>query len=108
MPTYLYLCPNHGEFEEYHSISHLIEDCPKCQADNAGAVQKVKRLICGTTKGVVELTGNELVAKTKEDIVKLKRDMHSDTKVYSNLLGEAKYESLQKKLDEGKRNRKNR
>ena len=34
MPTYLYLCPEHGEFEEYHSISFKLEKCPLCEKEN--------------------------------------------------------------------------
>lgn len=61
------------------------------------------RLISLGAKGVVELTGNELVTKTKEDIVKLKKEMHSSTKVYANMLGEEKYHNLQTKLDQQKK-----
>lgn len=61
------------------------------------------RLISLGAKGIVELTGNELVTKTKEDIVKLKKEMHSSTKVYANMLGEEKYHNLQTKLDQQKK-----
>jgi putative FmdB family regulatory protein len=45
MPTYLYECPVHGEFEHMHSITETLEDCPVCKAENKAEPQKVKRLI---------------------------------------------------------------
>lgn len=38
MPTYEYLCPDCGVFEEFHSISAKLSHCPRCSAE-------VKRLI---------------------------------------------------------------
>lgn len=99
MPTYLYECPDHGEFEEYHSMSHLIEDCPKCQEEGKEKVQKVKRLICSTSKGVVELTGQDLVDKVKADAKQLQKDAAKSEKLYANILGEDKYHQLQTKMD---------
>lgn len=99
MPTYLYECPDHGEFEEYHSMSHLIEECPLCQKEGKEVIQKVKRLICGTAKGVVELTGQDLVDKVKGDAKQLQRDAAKSEKLYANILGEAKYHELQTKMD---------
>lgn len=52
MPTYLYECPIHGEFEQQHSISETIENCPKCEAENKPA-QKVKRLIASGTSFIL-------------------------------------------------------
>jgi putative FmdB family regulatory protein len=49
MPTYLYECPAHGEFEHQHSITDELEFCPKCQEENPSVLQKVKRLIAGGT-----------------------------------------------------------
>lgn len=54
MPTYLYECPVHGEFEHQHSISEKLEDCPQCESElkdklDAPAPCKVKRLISGGT-----------------------------------------------------------
>lgn len=48
MPTYLYKCPNHGEFEESHSINEVLEECPKCKEENLQP-QKIVRLISGGT-----------------------------------------------------------
>jgi putative FmdB family regulatory protein len=103
MPTYLYECKDHGEFEEYHSISHLIEECPKCQAEGKEVVQKVKRLICGTSKGIVELTGQDLVDKVKADAKQLQKDAAKNENIYANVLGESHYHNLQTKMDRRRR-----
>lgn len=100
MPTYLYECPTHGEFEEYHSMSIKLEKCPQCTAE--GKDQEIKRLISSGSKGVVELYGQDLVDKIKGDIRKLKADAAKDEKVYANLLGEEKYQNLQTKMDQQK------
>jgi putative FmdB family regulatory protein len=47
MPTYLYECPIHGEFEHQHSIKEELEFCPKCEEEGHPAPEKVKRLIAG-------------------------------------------------------------
>lgn len=104
MPTYLYECKTHGEFEEYHSMSVTLEDCPKCQAEGT-EVQKLKKLINCGTRGVVELTGSDLDDKIKADVQQLKKDMHKSDKVYANLLGEQKYHELQTKMDRAKSGR---
>ena len=101
MPTYEYLCPEHGEFEEMHSIVTKLEFCPKCK--EAGKEQAITRLICSATPGTVELVGQELVDKLKADTRQLKRDMAKSDKVYANMLGEDRYESLQKRMDKQKR-----
>ena len=44
MPTYVYKCELHGEFEETHSMSEILEDCPKCKEEGLEP-QKVTRLI---------------------------------------------------------------
>ena len=38
MPTYEYHCPKCGEFEQFHSISTVLTECPTCGS-------KVRRLI---------------------------------------------------------------
>lgn len=49
MPTYLYQCDIHGEFEHQHSIAEELEICPKCQEENQSTPKKLKRLIAGGT-----------------------------------------------------------
>jgi len=102
MPTYLYECQVHGEFEEYHSMSKMLEVCPKCQ--EAGLEpQKLKQLINCSSKGVVELTGHELIQKTKEDAQKFKKEVYSSEKLYANVLSENNYQNLQTQIDKNKR-----
>lgn len=103
MPTYLYLCEIHGEFEEEHSIKITLEDCSKCKADGL-IPQKLKPLISGGSgRGIVELYGNDLITKCKEDAQKLKKDMHKSANTYANMLGETRYNDLQTKMDRQKR-----
>lgn len=103
MPTYEYECPEHGIFEEYHSIKIKLEHCPQCK--DGGKEQEVKRLISLGSKGVVELVGQELVDKLKADAQVLKKDAAAKEKVYANLLGEDKYQSLQNRLDQQRKDK---
>lgn len=48
MPTYLYECEVHGEFEESHSIIEELQECPKCKEEGL-SVNKPKKLISGGT-----------------------------------------------------------
>jgi putative FmdB family regulatory protein len=54
MPTYTYRCEVHGEFEEAHSITEQLEECPKCKEEGLPA-QKPTRLI--SSGGTFILTG---------------------------------------------------
>lgn len=45
MPTYLYKCEIHGEFEEIHSIKEVLSECPKCKEENTNPPGKLVRLI---------------------------------------------------------------
>jgi putative FmdB family regulatory protein len=101
MPTYDYLCPVHGEFEEVHSITTVLTHCPKCKED--GNDTEVKRLISCATPGTVELTGQELIDKVKSDTQQLKKDMQKSDKVYANMLGESRYHDLQTRMDRRKK-----
>lgn len=100
MPTYLHVCENlecNNEWEDYYSMSQdPPKVCPKCSQETA------KRVICGSNRGIVELYGTDLVDKIKGDVRKLKSDAAKDEKVYANLLGEEKYQSLQTKMDQQK------
>jgi putative FmdB family regulatory protein len=97
MPTYEYECPQHGEFEETHSITIKLTHCPKCKEE--GKEQEIKRLISLGGKGVVELAGQDLVDQVKRDAKQLQRDAGKSEKIYSNLIGESHYQNLQQKLD---------
>lgn len=77
------------------------EECPECKAKG-----NIIRLISGGSgRGIVELTGHDLIAKTKEDAQKFKQEVYSNEKTYANFIGESKYQSIQQGLDRGKRNR---
>ena len=99
MPEYLHLCEScNYEFElEYSIKDEPPKVCPKCGKET------VKRLINCTTKGVVELYGQDLVDKIKTDTQQLKKEIYSSEKAYSNYIGETHYENLQKKIDKQKR-----
>jgi hypothetical protein len=104
MPTYLYKCPIHDEFEEEHSIKIKLEFCPKCAEEGKPDV-KIERLINCTSKGVVELYGQDLVDKVKSDTKQFKKEIYSNENSYANVLGDDKYESLQKQIYSAKRDR---
>ena len=99
MPIYEHLCNTcKHEWEDSYSIKlDPPKECPSCKAED------VVRLISLGGRGVVELTGQELVDKCKADGQALKRDAHAKEKVYANLLGEQKYQDLQVRLDKQKR-----
>jgi hypothetical protein len=103
MPTYIYCCQRHGEFEEFHSITIKLEDCPKCIEEGTSPPEKVQRLINSMTKGVVQLEGNDLVAFVKESAKNEQREAASNEKKYANLLGEQKYNDMQTRFDRNRR-----
>jgi putative FmdB family regulatory protein len=106
MPTYEFQCQDcKHEWEDFLSIKAPDpEECPGCHTKG-----KTLRLISGGSgKGVVELTGQDLVDKIKSDAKKIKQDAAKDEKVYANLLGDDKYHSLQTKMDQQKRIRRSR
>jgi hypothetical protein len=102
MPTYLYTCPIHGKFEEEHSIKIKLDFCSKCTEEGKLDVP-VERLINCVTKGVVELSGQELIARAKQEGKQLAKDAAKSEKIYSNLLGEGRYNDLQTRMDRRKR-----
>lgn len=99
MPTYEHQCETcTHEWEDMYSVTAPIPDtCPQCGANT------VKRLISLGGKGIVELTGNDLVEKIKQDANQMKRDARNSEKLYANLIGEARYQSLQQSIDKRKR-----
>lgn len=101
MPTYEYLCDVHGEFEEIHSITIKLEHCPKCAEE--GKVQPVKRLISLGARGVVELSGQDLVDHVKSDAKRIQKEASKDANKYASLLGEDRYHQMQTQLDRRKR-----
>lgn len=101
MPLYEHQCQSpdcNYEWEDSYSIKvDPPKECPKCHKQTA------KRVISLGGKGIVELTGQDLIDKIKSDTKQLKKDMHKSDKVYANMLGESKYEALQQRLDRQKR-----
>lgn len=102
MPTYQHSCCNEEckhEFEDFYSITKdPPTTCPKCGQET------VKRVIAdNSSRGIVELYGEDLKEKVKSDAAKLKRDMHKSEKIYSNLLGDSKMEQVQQRIDKQKR-----
>lgn len=104
MPTYTYACvPNDTEFEEFHSIKIVLEDCPICK-EKGLPPHAPKRLISGGSgRGIVELTGQELMDKGKEDARKFANEVQSSEKKYANILGEGKYQDMQQRMDKRRR-----
>lgn len=95
MPTYLYKCLNKeciGEFEEYHSISIKLEECPHCKESGRGA-QPVERLINGggSGKGIVEQSFAEFKENLPNEVAKIKQRASRDQNFLANLVGESKF-----------------
>ena len=85
MPTYLYKCDtenckNYPEFEEFHSISTNVDNCPECGS-------KVTRLINCEGGAKVELFGQDFVDKIKSDAKQLKKEVHKNENLMANLVG---------------------
>jgi putative FmdB family regulatory protein len=101
MPIYEHLCETCTyEWEDEYSIKADPPDtCPNCKS------KTVKRLISLGGKGVVELTGQDLIDKCKSDAKKIQIEASKDENTYANLLGYDKYHELQTKIDRRKRKR---
>jgi putative FmdB family regulatory protein len=101
MPIYDLECSNcQYAFEDYFSTTEKPTTlCPKCNQET------VKIVINCMTKGVVVLTGQELVDKCVADGKKMAREASKDEKLYANLLGESKMHELQTRMDRKKRER---
>lgn len=101
MPDYEHICTNEEckhEWEDTYSINkEPPKECPKCHKQTA------KRVISLNSKGIVELSGQELVNKVKSDARELSRNAAKKEKVYANLLGEDKYHQMQTSMDRRKR-----
>lgn len=102
MPTYDHVCTSEEckfEWEDFYSIkADPPKNCPQCNKET------VQRLISGGCgRGIVELTGRDLVDKVKADAQVLKREAYANERTYSNIIGESRYQSLQQRLDKQKR-----
>ena len=97
MPEYEHECQNENCKHEWDDTYSILADppklCPKCGLETA------KRVISLGGKGIVELSGQDLVDKVKADAKQLQRDASKDSKIYANLLGEDRYHKMQTQLD---------
>lgn len=101
MATYEHICTAEDcQFEWEDSYSIKLDPpkfCPKCNKETA------KRLISLGGKGIVELTGQDLVDKCKADAKKIKEEASKDANKYASLIGEDKYNAIQTRMDRQKR-----
>ena len=102
MPTYLYECPIHKEFEEFHSITITLTECPKCKKEGKEP-QQLKRLIASATPGKVELQGQDLVDHIKSDAKRIQKEASKSDVKYANLIGESRYQQIQTQMDKRRR-----
>ena len=58
MPTDLYKCEIHGEFEESHSIKELLTECPLCKKEGINPPKKIERLISSGSTFVLKRGGS--------------------------------------------------
>lgn len=111
MPTYEYscLCPiedgGHGDFEELHSSSDeaKLKECPFCRKEKNISTLVQRNISGGSGRGIVILEGQDFIAKTKSDAQQFKKDVHKSENLYSNVLGNDKYQSLQQHIDKQRR-----
>jgi hypothetical protein len=101
MPTYLHQCDNAeclNEWEDYYSIaSEPKTTCPVCQ-------QQGHRVIAGGSgRGIVSLTGQDLVNKVKADGANIERHAATSENFASNFIGEGLYEKRQQEMDTAKK-----
>jgi len=101
MPTYQHECTDESckhEWEDFYSMSQQPPKvCPQCHKETA------KRVISATGGGRVLLTGDDLLSSLKQDVSKMKKDIYSSEKNYANVLGEDRYQTIQKQLDSNKK-----
>ena len=97
MPEYDHMCTNeecnHEWSDEYSIKQDPPTTCPKCGKETA------KRLISLTGKGVVELSGQDLINKAVADGKQIERESYTNENKYSNLIGESKYNEIQSNMD---------
>lgn len=100
--TYEHICKDKDcayEWEDEYSIKDdPPTTCPKCKKETA------QRLVSGGSgRGVVELYGEDLVNKVREDAKKFKKEVYSSEKTYANVIGESNYQKLQSSMDKNRR-----
>jgi putative FmdB family regulatory protein len=85
MPTYLFSCPQCGQFEEVMSITAKLEACPTCQGP-------IKKLI--NFNGGLKIEPNKQDAKEALDkeIRDFKKAVKKDPYLAANIIGEDSYQ----------------
>jgi hypothetical protein len=103
MPTYLHACDNPDcpteEWEDYYSIASEPQiECPTCH-------QNGHRLIGGggSGRGIVSLTGNDLVNKVKSDAKALENVARHNENFAANFVSPDIYEKKQSQIDQAKK-----
>jgi putative FmdB family regulatory protein len=102
MPEYEYICLREEckhEWCEVHSIvKNASTTCPQCKQETA------KRLISGGSgRGIVNLTGQDLVNKVKSDAAALENYATKSESFASNFLGDNLYQKRQVEMDNAKK-----
>lgn len=97
MPEYEHQCTDEKCAHEWEAAYSIKADppkvCPKCGQETA------KRVISLGPRGIVELGGQELIAKLKSDAKQIQREASKDAKKYANLIGEERYHQIQTQMD---------
>lgn len=103
MPTYCHVCKDENckyEWEEEYSIKDdPPKICPKCKQETA------KRVIAAAVGGTVELYGQELVSKLREDGAKMRKEVYANEYKYADIIGSDKYQAITKQMENNKKNR---
>ncbi len=101
MPTYIYLCETHGEFDSYHSIRDdaRLTECVQCREELDISTPVTRLISGGSGRGIVQLEGDEYKASVMKDAARIKRDVYSNESSYANVLGNDKYQALQQRMD---------
>jgi len=90
MPTYLYECPVHGQFEEVHRMSDRVDDCPSCEKIELKT--PVRRLINFGSAIRVEPGKHEIKEKIDKEITDFKKEYEKNEYLRANVMGEGKYQ----------------
>jgi hypothetical protein len=101
MPTYLHQCDNAeclNEWEDYYSIaSEPKTTCPVCQ-------QQGHRVIAGGSgRGIVSLTGQDLVNKVRADANAIESHAAKNEQFAANFINPDTYQRRQSDIDNAKK-----
>lgn len=92
MPTYEYFCPVvKEEFEEFHSIMIVLDDCPLCKEAGREPHAPQRLISGGAGKGIVELSMAEIKASMPGEVAKINQRARTDQNYLANLVGENRF-----------------